>query len=74
MTQKTVPSEAAHQALQNKRPAALSDQMWARAKRHLATIQSQPGDILNESCLPLDYALRHQHEDLSRPHIFAPPR
>ena len=74
MGQKTVLSFAPDHALQDKRLAALSAQMWARAARHLATIRSQPGDILNDFCLPLDFVLRHAYEDLSSPYIFAPRR
>lgn len=72
MGQNTVLSlaNAAHQALQDKRLAALSAQMWARAARHLLAIQSPPGDILNEFCMPLDHALHHAYENL----IFAPPQ
>ena len=47
MGQNIVPSVATHQALQNRRLASLSAPMWARVERHLAAIQSQPGDILS---------------------------
>ena len=37
--------------------AALSAQMWARVQRHLAAIQPQSRDILDDLRTPLDYAL-----------------
>ncbi len=74
MGQNTVLSETTRPALQSKRLAALSAQMWARVEQHLAAIQLQPGGILNELRMPLDCALRRDYEDLSRPRIFAPRR
>jgi len=49
-------ADTAGGAWQNKLLAALPRQVWARVEPHLSAIHAQPGEILGQSHLPLDYA------------------